>query len=117
MNMSEYDARRRLLGAALNYAATVMGPEDETNSPYYDGAVEMYEEMLDTAAIEYVQVMSDERKMRVAKMYASAQIIDKWPEGDINSDYRLPSYTDHDPGIYCDRVHPEQDHGQWMESG
>lgn len=49
-----YEARRRLLGQALQLAATEVGPDDETKSAHYDASLELYEDLLDRAAIEYV---------------------------------------------------------------
>lgn len=51
---SFYDARRGVMGAALHLASTLLGPEDETTSAHYDASLELGEDMLDDAIVEYM---------------------------------------------------------------
>lgn len=54
MTTSLYDARRQVLGAALNLASLQVGPNDETVDPHHDAGLEYSEEALDEAIANYV---------------------------------------------------------------
>lgn len=80
MRRRTYDARRRLLYASLTLAGVELGPEDETNSAWYDATLEYLEEELDDAARDYVAALDAENADAARERVRT--VIEGWLAGD-----------------------------------